>query len=193
MPPALPPLFVLRHGETVWNREGRLQGQLDSALTPLGRAQAERQGTILRRVLPEGAEAVSSDSGRAIATAAIALGGLGLEARPDPRLREIALGDWQGLTVAEVEAGWPELTAGRTPETWKFDAPGGEELAALAARVGDVLAGLTGPTVVITHGVTSRVLRCLALGRPLSDLTALPCGQGVVHRIEAGAAHLLED
>ncbi|MGP1357079.1 histidine phosphatase family protein [Roseicyclus sp.] len=192
MPPALPPLFVLRHGETVWNREGRLQGQLDSALTPLGRAQAERQGAILARVVPEGAVAISSDSGRARVTAGIALAGTGIEARADPRLREIALGAWQGLTIAEVAAGWPDLTAGRTPEDWKFDAPGGEGLDALAARVGDVLAGLTGPTILVTHGVTSRVLRCLALGRPLSELGALPCGQGVVHLIENGGARLLE-
>jgi glucosyl-3-phosphoglycerate phosphatase len=192
MPPALPPLFVLRHGETVWNREGRLQGQLDSALTPLGHAQAERQGAILARVVPEGAVAISSDSGRARVTAGIALAGKGIEARPDPRLREVALGVWQGLTIAEVKAGWPDLTAGRAPEDWKFDAPGGERLDALAARVVDVLDGLTGPTILFTHGMTSRVLRCLALGRPLSDLGALPCGQGVVHLIEKGAARLLE-
>jgi broad specificity phosphatase PhoE len=52
---------------------------------------------------------------------------------------------------------------------------------------------LTGPTVLITHGLTSRVLRCLALGRPESDLGALPGGQGVVHVVEAGRAHLLTD
>jgi broad specificity phosphatase PhoE len=45
----------------------------------------------------------------------------------DPRLREVALGDWQGLTVAEIEAGWGFLTEGRDPFDWKFDAPGGRE------------------------------------------------------------------
>lgn len=193
MTAALPPLFILRHGETEWNRAGRMQGHLDSPLTPLGRAQAARQNAVLRRVLPANASAVSSDAARTVTSAEIALDGLAVPLRIDARLREVALGQWQGLTLAEIEAGWGWLTEGRDPMEWKFDAPGGETLAALAARAGAVLAGLDRPTVIVTHGLTSRVLRCLALGRPPEDLGKLPGGQGVVHVIEGGASHTLED
>jgi broad specificity phosphatase PhoE len=186
-----PPIYVLRHGETEWNREDRLQGHLDSPLTALGRGQAADQNAILRRHLPEGATAISSDSGRSVETARRALEGLNLPLRYDPRLREVALGDWQGLTIAEVERGWGFLTDGRDPFAWKFDAPGGENLAVFAARARAVLEGLTGPTVIFTHGMTSRVLRCIALGLPPEELGALPGGQGVVHAVENGAARVL--
>ncbi|MDG4650395.1 histidine phosphatase family protein [Roseibacterium sp. SDUM158017] len=191
MPPNLPALFVLRHGETEWNVAGRLQGHLDSPLTALGRVQAARQNAILREVLPEGAEALVSDSGRSVETARIALAGLDLPVRSDPRLREVALGRWQGLTLAEIEAGWGGLIAERDPFEWKFDAPGGETLRALADRAASVLAEIARPTVVVTHGLTSRVLRCLALGHPPEALASLPGGQGVVHVIEGRVARTL--
>jgi broad specificity phosphatase PhoE len=191
MVPSYPPIYVLRHGETTWNREGRLQGHLDAPLTKLGRTQAAAQNAILRSHLPEGAVALSSDSGRSVETARIALRGLDVPCAEDPRLREVALGDWQGRTVAEIEAGWGFLTEGRDPFDWKFDAPGGESLADFTARARAVLDELTGPTVLITHGLTSRVLRCLALGRPPEDIGALPGGQGVVHLVDRGKAEVL--
>jgi probable phosphoglycerate mutase len=188
MPGPLPPLFILRHGETEWNREGRLQGHLDSPLTHLGRAQAARQAAILARVLPRGARALTSDSLRARETARIALRGLALPVDADPRLREVALGAWQGLTIAEVRAG----ADGEGPRhAWKFEAPGGERLDALAARAAAVLAEIAGPTVIVTHGLTSRVLRCLALGLPPEALEEVAGGQGVVHVIEDCAARVL--
>jgi broad specificity phosphatase PhoE len=193
MRPSFPPIYVLRHGETEWNREGRLQGHLDSPLTDLGRHQAMAQNAILRQNAPAGVTAISSDSGRSVETARLALEGLGIETRLDPRLREVALGQWQGLTLTEIDRDRGVLTEDRDPFSWKFDAPGGESLTDLAGRARAVLEALTGPTVLITHGVTSRVLRCLALGRPVSDLGALPGGQGVVHVVEAGRAHLLTD
>lgn len=195
MVPRLPPLFVLRHGETEWNRESRLQGHLDSPLTPLGRTQAAQQNAILGRLLPDGADAdaITSDSGRAVATCAIAFEGLSLTPRIDPRLREVGLGDWQGLTLDEVAAGWPNIVRGRDPLDWKFDAPGGERLHAFEARIRAVLAEIDRPTVIVTHGLTSRLLRCLASGRPAGAMGALAGGQGVVHvvdgsRIETVAA-----
>ena len=95
---------------------------------------------------------------------------------------------------AEIAAGWPDLVGGRDPAEWKFDAPRGERLEQMVARVSGVLSdlrGLDGPVVIVTHGVTSRVLRCLALGRAPSELAALPGGQGVVHVIEAGTGRVL--
>jgi probable phosphoglycerate mutase len=126
-----------------------------------------------------------------VTTAQLALAGLDLPLTRDARLREVALGQWQGMTVDEIRRDWSFLTEGRDPFDWKFDAPGGESLAELAARAHAVLDGLAGPTVIVTHGLTSRVLRCLALGRPPEDLGALPGGQGVVHVVEERQARVL--
>jgi broad specificity phosphatase PhoE len=125
-----------------------LQGHLDSPLTALGRGRPRRRTRSCGVTCPKAPTAISSDSGRSVETARRALEGLNLPLRYDPRLREVALGDWQGLTIAEVERGWGFLTEGRDPFDWKFDAPGGESLAVFAARARAVLEGLTGPTVI---------------------------------------------
>ena len=186
-----PILYFLRHGETEWNRDGRLQGHLDSPLTDEGLRQARAQNAILRRHAPSDATAYSSDSGRTMETSRLALEGLSIPLTIDARLREVALGDWQGLTVEEIERDWGFLTEDRDPFDWKFDAPKGETLAELTARSRDVLEALTGPTVIVTHGMTSRVMRCIALGIPTTDLGALPGGQGVVHVVENCKARVL--
>jgi len=190
MPRCLPELWLLRHGQTEWNAAGRLQGRLDSRLTETGIAQARAQGAILRRVLPAGVAVLSSPAGRAWRTAQIATAGLGLTVLPDPDLQEIDMGDWVGRLVDDLRA---ELPAGAAddPHLWKFGAPRGEGMAAMAARLNRVLERLDGPSVLVTHGVTSRVLRCLALGRPVHELAALPGGQGVVHHLRDGVARTI--
>jgi probable phosphoglycerate mutase len=186
---SLPPLYILRHGETEWNTEERLQGHLDSPLTPRGLAQAEAQRAILNRVLPAGAAVFSSPSPRAWRTAEIALPGHDITR--DARLMEIALGDWTGRTLAEIGAQHPDVVASMDRHLWKFTAPGGERLEEMAARCRAVLDALRGPCVLVTHGVTSRLLRCLALGLPPQALSELPGGQGVVHLVETGTARVL--
>lgn len=104
-------IFLMRHGQGVFNAEGRLQGCLDSALTESGRLQAydlaDRIRTILAR--PEEAKIVSSPQGRAMATAELIRSGLGTQdpIQCDDRLREISFGSWEGLTPAEIETRWP--------------------------------------------------------------------------------------
>jgi len=188
---AFPPLYILRHGETEWNRAERLQGHLDSPLTERGRAQAREQREILSELLlPAGHVTVmSSPSPRALRTAEIALPGHPIA--QDARLLEIDLGDWAGRVLSEIRADHPEIAAATDPHLWKFTAPRGERLAQMAARCQSLLASLHGPTVLVTHGITSRVLRCLALGLPPEDLSSMPGGQGVVHVVEHGKARLL--
>lgn len=167
--PMTGPLYLLRHGETFWNREGRMQGGRDSALTPLGRVQAARQGAILRRA-GVAAPAWTSPRGRARATAALA----GLEARIDPDLAEISMGAWEG----EVRP------AGPAPGVlWKFGAPGGERQAALIARLRRVLAR-PGPAILVTHGVVVIGLRALARGLPPEAWDRLTDPQGTVLRLD---------
>ncbi|MEQ9259973.1 MAG: histidine phosphatase family protein [Roseovarius sp.] len=187
----LPELWILRHGETLWNAEGRLQGHLDSALTERGVAQARAQGEILARAgLPADVRVLSSPSPRAWRTAEIAVGGLGLEILPEPRLMEIGLGAWQGRLTEELYRELPPEAA-QDPHFWKFGAPGGERLEAMLARVDAVLAGLDGPAVLVTHGLTSRLLRCRARGLAPERLSSLPGGQGVVHHLKSGRAAVL--
>ena len=173
----MPPLLILRHGETAWNRAGRLQGGRDSDLTALGRVQAARQGAILRAQGFAGVSAWVSPAGRARKTAAFA----GIGGAPDARLCELRLGSWEGRTLAQI-APPPGMT-------WKFDAPGGETQDALTARLTSFLSDLDGPAIIISHGVVSIGLRALLLG--VTDWDTLADPQGVVHRVVAGRETIL--
>ena len=102
-------IYLVLHGETEWNRQRRFQGRLDSPLTPYGLEQARRVGSTLGRLIKDPAmcRLMSSPLGRARQTAEIicaALGVSSVQLALDPRLMEIDLGSWAGLTRAEVEA-----------------------------------------------------------------------------------------
>ncbi|WP_068115539.1 histidine phosphatase family protein [Tropicimonas marinistellae] len=176
--------FILRHGETVWNVEGRMQGHLDSALTARGREQAVRQGAILRAAGAQGLPVQSSPSGRATETAALALPGS--VCTLDDRLCEVAMGAWQGRTMREIERAWPGATDDPHPFLWKFAAPGGETLEAMQTRLAGWLAEQTASCIVVTHGVTSQLLRGALLGCDTAAMAELEDRQGVVYRVRNG-------
>ncbi|MFK7834808.1 MAG: histidine phosphatase family protein [Sulfitobacter sp.] len=184
---ALPPLFILRHGETVWNVEGRLQGRFDSELTPRGIAQAHAQHRILSQHDLTGFDAISSPQGRAVATAELALDGLIPDVRVAPALKEIGLGEWAGKSRADVM----QMSGARDGFDVYTLAPEGEGFAALQLRCEAFLRALKAPSVLITHGITSRMLRLILLERPLSALRSLEGGQGVVFHIENGVQRRL--
>jgi len=190
-----PEIYVLRHGQTEWNTEGRHQGRLDSGLTQLGRSQATAQGRILRAagLADCDIDIVASPQGRAWTTAEIVLAEIGKTARSDDRLVEIKFGDWQGLRFSEIEAGWPEMNHHKNDWEWHFTAPGGESFDALAARARAFLNSLTGPAVVVTHGITSKAIRGLWLGLDRAGMGALPGGQGIVYHLENGGQICLEE
>jgi probable phosphoglycerate mutase len=189
MPADFPPLLILRHGETEWNATGRLQGHLDSHLTANGVAQAEAQRALLAAVDLTGFQAYTSPQGRAFRTAAIALVGLVPQIETDPRLAEIGLGQWAGRNRDEVSA----LRGGEDAFGFYEFAPEGEGFAALEQRCQAFLADLEGPAVLVTHGMTSRMLRCLALGRNRAELAALPDAQGVVYHLARGTQRQLSN
>ncbi|WP_167767167.1 histidine phosphatase family protein [Jannaschia formosa] len=170
------PLYILRHGETLWNREGRMQGLRDSALTALGRVQAARQGAILRRA-GVAAPAFSSPLGRARRSAALA----GLHAAVDPDLAEIGMGAGVGL---------PRPAQAPPGVLWKFDCPGAESQAALIARL-DRLRARRGPAVLVTHGVVVIGLRAMARGLPPEAWDRLDDPQGVVIVLDDGGERIL--
>ena len=145
-------LILVRHGESTWNAEERLQGQLDPPLSERGREQARSLTAMLDGVPDE--RVVCSDLSRARETAGL----LGLRpARFDPRWREIDVGSWAGRTAAEIDAQGTELT------NWRGGprrAPDGEPWEAFSARVAgaiDELIAQGGPWVVVCHGGCIRV------------------------------------
>lgn len=183
-----PPVCILRHGQTVWNLEGRLQGRLDSPLTPAGRAQARTQNRILRGLDVTGFAAISSPQGRALRTAEIALDGVIAPIQTDMALSEIGIGDWAGQDRAALMA-----SIGAVDGFALYDlAPGGEGLIRLHARCTAFVRRLQGPTVIVTHGITSRMLRLVLTGRPAEDVRDIGGGQGNVYHVARGMQRMLE-
>ncbi len=177
-------LYVLRHGETVWNAEGRMQGALDSPLTPRGRAQAQRQALILQGLDLDDFDVFSSPQGRAVETARIALAPHVTDLRTDDRLREIGVGVWAGRLRRELDSCSGSDAASVSALSIYENAPGGEGFERLSARCEAFLGDLRRPAVIVTHGITSRMLRAIAMGGGIGDLAEMPCGQGVVYHIK---------
>ena len=140
MLPRLGELVWTRHAESTWNALGRWQGQSDPGLTDTGRAQA---AALADRLVGGAAErpvrVVTSDLRRAAETARIVAERLGLEAEPEPRLRERALGVWTGLQHHQVAARWPEELAAIRARDLHLKPPGGESLHEVRERIADWL------------------------------------------------------
>jgi probable phosphoglycerate mutase len=145
-------VLLVRHGQSVWNADGRWQGQADPPLTDLGRAQARHAARALGTV----DAIVASDLERAAETAAILSGELGVgPVVLDPDLRERDAGEWSGLTRAEIEAGWPGYLSDeggerRRPEGWEADRDLEARAAAALARIHGLVPG--GEAIAVTHG-----------------------------------------
>ena len=157
----------MRHGETVWNAEGRFQGQTDVALSPRG----EQQAAALARVIESEAVDVlySSDLQRAWHTALILAEALGLPLHKEARLREMAFGRWEGLTYTELQQRDTPWLAAWQADPSRTAPPGGETLLQIRERVNaalqTILATAQVPSVaVVAHSGSLRVLLCLALG-----------------------------
>jgi probable phosphoglycerate mutase len=183
-------VFLSRHGQTEFNCANRFCGCSDSALTPRGIAEARRNGRALARKLGVGAplRIVSSPLKRALDTAAIIQAELGCGGRieTDPRLAEIDFGAWEGLTLAEIESGYPVQWKQRCSNKWTHAPPGGESYQHLADRVGAWLREAHGDMLVVTHGAVDRVLRGLYAGLPPGDICALPEPQDELFQLQGG-------
>ena len=163
-------IYLVRHGQTVWNLEKRRQGQLDSPLTEAGVEQARAVGRLLRVRIESNASMVSSPLGRALQTAELVACELGLELadiRQDPQLMEADHGAWSGLVKEQIKPNYPEQWRQRHADRWNFRFPGGESYADLALRAASWLESLESseqPLVVVTHEMLSRCLRGHYLG-----------------------------
>jgi probable phosphoglycerate mutase len=186
-------IYLVRHGETEWNRDGRYQGMLDSPLTGRGIEQAQRIGEILAQYAGELAVAHVSPLGRARQTYAAIAPCLGpLSARYDERLREVTTGSWDGLSLDEIDAEWPGALDGSTRFDWYFRSPDGESRLEAMTRVESWLAEVEGTILVVTHGLLSRLIRGAYLGLPHDEALSLPVPQDVVWVLESGSVSPLD-
>jgi probable phosphoglycerate mutase len=185
-------IFLLRHGQTEYNAEGRIQGQCDSTLTPLGREQARILGLILRQNLADadGFELVSSPLGRTMATAEIVreAAGIGAPLATDALLLEIGCGSWETRlrSFCREEAGvGPEVSF---IDTWRHHCPDGESYEAAMDRARRWLEWAEGRKVVaVAHGIIGIFLRGLYVGLPEEVMSTMPVPQDRVFRLHGGA------
>jgi probable phosphoglycerate mutase len=184
-------IYLVRHGQTEFNRERRIQGHVDSPLTELGVRQAKAVGRLLADLIrdPEGWRIVSSPLGRARSTAEIVAGKLGgLPVELDARLQEMSWGSFDGRLRAEMEAEHPD-TFGKTG--WAFDAPtDGETYEDVTARVGDWLTSLPPEPerkiIAVAHGISGRVLRGLYANLPRDEAGQQDVPQDAVFLLRNG-------
>lgn len=159
-------IFLARHGETDWNRQGRMQGRLGAPLNELGRAQARALSLVASRlgVL----SIVTSPLPRALETASIVAGALGCPVTPCDALMEIDFGECSGLTEREIDERFPGLSERRKLDKWHHRWPKGESYADALLRLEGALAAGTLPgrplTLLVAHQSVNRALAC-ALGR----------------------------
>ncbi len=180
-------LILIRHGESTWNRERRIQGQLDPPLSEQGHVQARRvAGRLARRRV----EALyTSDLLRASQTAAPIATALGVEARPMKELREIFLGEWEGLHTDELAQRFPEAWDAWTREPSWDVVPRGEGASAFEARVASALEHLfeshaKGDAIVVTHGGVIQIALHSVVGRPSHGLFPFRISNGSVSIVE---------
>ena len=184
-------IYLLRHGETEWNLDGRLQGRQDSGLTEFGRRQAQQLGDLLAAHFPDGKlpPFQVSPLGRAQQTANL------LRARfPDlpapyliePRLVEVSFGDWEGQSFDDIEDEWDDLIDNYDDLDWLFEAPNGEGYDQAVARVDSWLADQHGKLIAVTHGLTAQIICSRYLGLARADVSAFTVEHGVIYHLHDG-------
>lgn len=200
-PSLVAPLYTLRHGETAWNTERRMQGTKNSDLTERGRVQALAMGRALRIELarePGPTVFLRSPLGRVRETSEIVGRELGLDPshwRDDPRLAELGYGDWEGFSWKEIEVTHPTALADWRADPHGYCPPGGETHVELSRRSAAVLAEIVASatrTVIVGHGVSGAVVRGLNLGLDARAMFILEKPQDAFFRLLAGREERIE-
>lgn len=179
-------ILAIRHGETAWNRDARIQGQIDVALNDTGRWQAERTAAALQH---EPIAAVyASDLARARETAAAIARMHGLPLRTHAGLRERHFGIFQGRTWAELEREHPDVVRAWRARVPDFAPPGGESLLALRARVHAAFTELAArhqgaQIAIVAHGGVLDILYRAATGVDLQAPRTWKMGNAAIHRV----------
>jgi broad specificity phosphatase PhoE len=168
--------ILIRHGESVWNGERRIQGNQDPALSSRGRRQADLVAARISAHLPKAAAAIYTSPLRRAAETAERIGwAIGLPVIPEPDLREMCLGTWEGMTVPEIQVAFPGSYERWLADPLAHPAPGGENLEAFARRVTGAFDRMRAAhpgtdLILVSHGGAIKALVCHVLEVPIRSL-----------------------
>jgi broad specificity phosphatase PhoE len=181
--------YLLRHGETTWNRESRLQGQLDSPLTDAGRDHARASAALLARL---GVDVIyASPLGRAQETIALMREQLTQPVIVDDRLKEWSGGDWSGELHAEIRVKWPAEWAAWDADRYVNRSPNGESFRDLLRRAtaffNDVAPNPSSRIAIVGHGFMNRALATVLLSLTSAEMLAIRQGNDTLIRVTADA------
>ncbi len=186
-------IYFSRHGETDWNATERIQGQAEVDINARGRAQADRNGDLMKSLIGDGSgfDFIASPMRRTRETMERIRTRMGIDPKAyhtDPRLMEVHFGDWQGFMLEDIAAKTPELVEARARDKWNFVPPGhaAESYAILGVRVASWLSEVKGPTVCVTHGGCLRTIFQLVKGMNGHDAANLAITQDHILRLEYG-------
>lgn len=197
-PPFEHRIIFVRHGQTPYNAENRLQGQRDVPLDGKGREQASAIGRYLGGALAPEIARLDREGAfwaspliRTRETMELVRAAMALPPQPyqlDPRLKELSFGVWEGHSWAEVEATDPEGVKEREADKWHFAPPGGESYATLAERVTPWLQERRGDTFLVAHGGVARAFFTLLAGMPPEEAAVAEIWQGRALIFDKGVA-----
>ncbi|MBA8834047.1 MULTISPECIES: histidine phosphatase family protein [Rhizobium] len=187
-------IYLLRHGETIWNTLGRFQGQKDSPLTARGIEQAEQMAKLLKKEIAGSERSFQlhvSPLGRTQETAARIERVLPLATRPESRLMEVTVGSWDGMTKFEIDNEFPGMLDGSDAFDWYFRSPDGESFDAACARAKNWIADIHEPTIAISHGLFGRLVRGVYAGLSKLEMLELPVPQDGFYHLSDGEFSLV--
>ncbi len=183
-------IYLLRHGETEYNTQGRYQGELDSPLTEVGIHQVQQNALMLKSLIgdPNDWKIVSSPLGRALQSTEVICKTIGYDFKnveKENRLTEVAVGQWAGLTTKEIESSWPNLFNNTDMYSWYFNAPNGETYDSVVSRLSTWLKEIqhVPKVIVISHGLTGRILRGVFADLKKEDALKLEVSQDVFFKL----------
>lgn len=187
-----PLTYICRHGQTDWNAERRLQGQHETDINDIGRAQADGNGRALGLVLGDEVHSfrfLSSPMRRTRETMERIRAAMGLDPldyETDDLLKEVSFGDWQGFTLAELDAREPGTSARRDADKWYHVPPGNtaESYAMMALRVARWLETHDRQSVVVAHGGIVRALFHLVGGLSGEEASMMDVPQDRILKLE---------
>lgn len=164
-------LYLVRHGQTVWNSSGKYQGRTDVALSEKGLAQAEKTVERFRSVHLDGV--IASPLMRAADTARGIAGTHGLPLETDSRLMELSFGDWEGKTYDEIEKIWPGMIEAMYHDAGTLKLPNGESFEDCQTRcmeaVNEIIQrGDSKSYAIVCHGAALRTIICALIHIPLA-------------------------
>ncbi|WP_370318831.1 histidine phosphatase family protein [Oricola sp.] len=195
---AFPPFYMIRHGETDWNREKRYQGRADIPLNAHGREQAAGNGRHLAALGDDwsGWRFFSSPLGRARETMEIIRTSMGLAPdgyTPDDRLIEVSFGKWEHRLMENLAAEEPAEMALRDANKWAHVPPGGESYSQAVERVSAFLDDLDEPAVIVCHGGILRATQYIFQGGDGREIADAAVPQDRIYRFDGTTARWLEN